>query len=193
MEHKLKYCILLSILVCFSGCAKARVYYPGNRIDLAETSTEQLGSQTFWRRVEHLEHELAGLSSTVDRTEARRVAETAIRASAVLAEEYQLIKPAVVHNVFIQLGLKDRGLCYHWTEDLLHRLQALNLKSFSLHWGVAHRGSNLREHNCVVITAKGQDFFEGILLDAWRNSGNLYWTQVTKDHYPWKRLPQSDW
>jgi hypothetical protein len=58
---------------------------------------------------------------------------------------------------------------------------------------VAYRGSELREHNCVVITAEGQDFFRGIVLDPWRNSGNLYWARVTADSYPWKVLPPSDW
>ena len=121
------------------------------------------------------------------------MAETAVRESAVLAEEYQLVRPAVAHNLLVLFGLRERGLCYHWTEDLMQRLQALDLKSFQLHWGVAYRGSELREHNCVVITAKGQRFFKGIVLDPWRNSGNLFWAQVNKDDYPWKVLPPSDW
>jgi hypothetical protein len=75
----------------------------------------------------------------------------------------------------------------------MKRLQALDLKSLRLYWGVAHRGSELREHNCVVVSAKEQGFFKGIVLDPWRNSGNLFWARVTQDDYPWKVLPPSDW
>jgi hypothetical protein len=176
-----------------SGCAKAKVYYPGNGSFNATTSGIQADAQIYLEKVKQLEQVLVALSQTVDKTEAMMVAETAVRESAVLAEEYQLVRPAVAHNLLIALGLKDRGLCYHWTEDLMKRLQALDLKSLQLYWGVAHRGSGLREHNCVVVSAKGQDFFKGIVLDPWRNSGNLFWARVTKDDYPWKVLPPSDW
>jgi hypothetical protein len=77
----------------------------------------------------------------------------------------------------------------HWTEDLLEHLRRLDLKSFQLHWGVAHHGETWRvEHSSVVITAKGQDFEDGIVLDPWRHSGNLYWSLVKKDRYPWRKF-----
>ena len=46
--------------------------------------------QAYREKITRLEHELIGLSATVDKTEARLLAETAVRESAVLAEEYQL-------------------------------------------------------------------------------------------------------
>jgi hypothetical protein len=91
------------------------------------------------------------------------------------------------------MGLRDRGLCYHWTEDLMFQLKALQLERYQLRWGVAHRGSNLREHNTVVITANGQPFENGLVLDPWRHSGNLYWVIVKNDSYPWKELPKEAW
>jgi hypothetical protein len=181
------------MFIVLSGCAKAKVYYPGNGSFNATTSGIQVDAQVYREKVNQLEQELLALSETIDKTEAMMVAETAVRESAVLAEEYQLVRPAVAHNLLVVLGLKDRGLCYHWTQDLMKRLQTLDLKSLQLHWGVAYRGSELREHNCVVVTAKGQNFFKGIVLDPWRNSGNLFWAQVNKDSYPWKVLPPSDW
>ena len=193
MKSRLIFAIVFCFAIALIGCGKASVYYPGSGTLNAASPADQLKGQTYWEKVEHLEQELAALSQTTDKTEARRVAETALHESAVLAEEYQLIRPAVAHNLMVVLGIKDRGLCYHWTQDLMKRLQALELKSFQLHWGVAHRGSDLREHNCVVITACGQDFFQGIILDPWRNSGRLYWARITKDSYPWKMLPPSDW
>jgi hypothetical protein len=193
MLSVIKYVKALCLLIVVAGCAKANVYYPGNGSFNATTSGIQADAQIYRQKVKQLEHLLLALSATVDKTEAMLVAETAVRESAVLAEEYQLVRPAVAHNLLVALGIKDRGLCYHWTQDLMKRLQALDLKSLQLHWGVAHRGSELREHNCVVVSAKGQSFFKGIVLDPWRNSGNLYWARVTKDSYPWRVLPPSDW
>ena len=193
MKSRLRYIFALCLLIVVAGCAKANVYYPGNGSFNATTSGIQADAQIYRDKVKQLENVLLALSAAVDKTEAMMVAETAVRESAVLAEEYQLVRPAVAHNLLVALGIKDRGLCYHWTQDLMKRLQALDFNSLQLYWGVAHRGSELREHNCVVVTAKGQRFFKGIVLDPWRNSGNLYWARVTKDSYPWKVLPPSDW
>jgi hypothetical protein len=193
MKSRLAFAAVICFSVALIGCGKASVYYPGNRTFDASDPANQLNSQIYWEKVEQLEQELATLSQATDMTEARLAAETALRESAALAEEYQLVRPAVAHNLMVVFGLKDRGLCYHWTEDLMKRMQALELKSFQLHWGVAYRGSELREHNSVVITARGQDFSLGIVLDPWRNSGRLYWARIAQDRYPWKERPPSDW
>lgn len=189
----IKYFITLLLLIDLLGCAKANVYYPGMEASKWLTSDNLSDAQFYRDKIKHLRQELIGLSVTINKREAQTLAETAVRESAVLAEEYQLVRPAVAHNLLVVFGVKDRGLCYHWTEDLMNRLQALDLKSFQLHWGVAYRGSELREHNCVVITAIGQSFSDGIVLDPWRNSGNLHWAKVSKDSYPWKVLPPSNW
>jgi hypothetical protein len=110
-----------------------------------------------------------------------------------LAEEYRVVPPARWHNLLIQMGLRDRGLCYHWTEDLMAHLQALHLANYELHWGVAHPGSDLREHNSVVVTALNQPFEKGLVLDPWRNSGELTWVRVEEDAYPWQPLPRAKW
>jgi hypothetical protein len=188
-----KYVSAICLLIGLLGCAKANVYYPASDRSNPPEPGSASDLQAYREKIKRLEHELIGLNTTVDKTEARLLAETAVRESAVLAEEYQLVRPAVAHNLLVVLGVKDRGLCYHWTQDLMKRLQSLGLKSVALHWGVAYRGSELREHNCVVITATGQSFFKGIVLDPWRNSGNLYWARVSKDSYPWQALPTAEW
>jgi len=193
MKPAFKFVTTICLLINLLGCAKAYVYYPGNGASNPVASGSPSDDQVYWDKVKQLEQELIGLSTTIDKTEARILAETAVREAAVLAEEYQLVRPAVSHNLLVVFGVKDRGLCYHWTEDLMKRLEALDLKSVQLHWAVAYRGSELREHNCVVITGSGQPFLQGIVLDPWRNSGNLYWVRVTEDSYPWKVLPPSDW
>jgi len=144
-------------------------------------------------RIAALEGRLMRLGESTNPDEARRVAQTAVGDSLKLAEDYRVAAPALWHNLLIQMGVRDRGLCYHWTEDLMKRLQALNLRTYQLHWGVAHKGSDLREHNSVVITALGQPFDAGLVLDPWRNSGDLFWAAVRKDEYPWEPLPRDQW
>jgi len=136
--------------------------------------------------VPSLRDSLAALAPTVRQEEAQRAAACAFEVAQRLEQEYAPIGPPLFHNLLINLGLKKRGLCCHWTEDMLAPLQALRLQTLDLHWGVARAGT-LREHSSVVVTAKGQAFEEGIVLDAWRHSGRLYWAFVAVDRYPWKK------
>lgn len=127
---------------------------------------------------------LASLSPTVRDVEAGRVAECAYDYSRVLARKYRVVRPAILHNCLVNVGFKQRGLCYQWAEDLLAQLQTMNLDSLELHWGIA-RVDTAREHNSVVVTARGQRFEQGIILDPWRRSGRLVWSPVSADKYPW--------
>lgn len=118
--------------------------------------------------------------------EARLLAEAAMSQSARLAADYRMTRPALFNNVLVNVGLKKRGLCWHWTEDLIAALRRLPLASYALHWGIAHRGRLFREHNSVVVTALGRSFATGIVLDPWRESGELHWVAVREDRYPWE-------
>jgi len=188
MYAKLSYSILLLIVVLLSACAGLHSNgRESSGSDNLQTSPEALA---YREKVFSLRNDLASLNGHPNLAEAGQLAETAISYSYYLAEEYRLVRPAIFHNVLVRMGLKDRGLCYHWTEDLMKRLHQLELKNFQLHWAVAYRGSELREHNSVVVTASGQKFEEGIVLDPWRNSGELYWVRVQNDRYPWQeRMP----
>ena len=191
MKSNLIHIYLMGLLLLMSGCTASgkRVQDPNAAKYPADISSAEIDRQT----AEALEIDLVALNHGSARTEARKLAETALQASTFLTEEYELVRPPVVHNIFVQMGWRDRGLCYQWTEDLMSHLMALQLKSYQLRWGVAHRGSDLREHNTVVITANGQSFEDGLVLDPWRNSGKLYWVVVKKDTYPWKELPREEW
>ena len=131
-----------------------------------------------------LRDRIAALSPSVLADEAQRVAECAYATAAQLRQDYGVIGPPLFHNFLVNFGIRKRGLCFQWAEDLLAQLDALKLRSLELHWAEARAGS-LREHNCVVITAKGQPFREGIILDCWRHSGHLFWSPLATDHYPW--------
>jgi hypothetical protein len=179
-RHAVDALLALLIAFLFSGCSAPR-------------SQLAMGEARIDAKVARLHADLKGLGQDTDSAEAGRVAEEAVTYSFRLAEEYRVAAPARWHNLLIQLGFKDRGLCFHWAEDLLKRLQALDLKTYQLHWGVAHPGSELREHNSVVITARDQPFEKGLVLDPWRNSGDLYWAAVRQDRYPWVPLPPDQW
>jgi hypothetical protein len=114
-------------------------------------------------------------------------AETAQTYSLDLARQYRVVRPAIFHNVLVNLGVRKRGLCFQWADDLTAKLQSLNLRTLQLHRGVA-RLDTRREHSSVVLTAPGQAFDEGVVLDAWRHSGRLFWGDVRQDHYPWKEV-----
>ena len=80
----------------------------------------------------------------------------------------------------VNIGLRKRGWCGHWTRDIGERLKELKLKTLVLHWGVAYPGTS-GENNCLVVTARNQPFQDGIILDGWRRAGRLFWCPVKKD------------
>ena len=168
---------LLAALLLF-GCAGA----PGRR-----------GTDAPDAAVYALERDILAMGARTHRAEAALAARTAVDTSRRLAEAYRVVPPAFFHNMLIQVGVRERGLCYHWTEDMMKPLLALNLRTYQLHWGVAYRGSDLREHNSVVITASGLGFKDGLVLDPWRHSGELFWAVVREDEYPWEELPRDQW
>lgn len=130
---------------------------------------------------------LCALSGTVSPAEATNAAVTACESALRLARDYHVVRPAWFHNVLVNVGLRRRGLCYQWADDLTTDLERLHLKTLQIHRGVA-RLETRREHSCVVLTALGQAFEEGIALDAWRYCGRLHWSRVTQDKYPWIRV-----
>ncbi|HEY6167124.1 MAG TPA: hypothetical protein VI454_03730 [Verrucomicrobiae bacterium] len=157
--------------VLFAGCAS--IGTPGERGVRAITLREQL----------------LQLGPDVDRNEASRLADSAVEQAAELAHDYHPAQPAWFNNILVNFGLRDRGLCFHWTNDLFKRLHRLELRSLELHLAVSRRGESA-EHNAVVVTARGQPFHEGVVLDAWRNGGRLWWSRVADDpKHPWRPLP----
>lgn len=159
--------LTLSAAVCLAGCAHS------------SSGTARQGADAG-----ALKTHLATLAPTVRQDEAGRVAFRAYDYSLQLAREYRVVRPAALHNILVNIGVRQRGLCYEWAEDLLAELQALDPVSLQLRWGVARAGT-FREHNCVVVTARNQPFDQGVVLDAWRRSGRLVWRPVAADKYPW--------
>jgi hypothetical protein len=174
--------VLLFISFILGGCAG--VNYPGRGENSQGVSAALEG---YREQVASLGEALAALGPDIDRREAEQLAETAVFYSLELAAEYRILWPPVLHNLMVNLGVRERGLCIHWTEDLLKRLRGLGLKSLDLHWGIGNHDALLRlEHSSVVVTGRSQSFEEGLVLDPWRHSGKLYWILVKEDSYSWK-------
>jgi hypothetical protein len=148
--------------------------------------TKKPATATGSPQAERLQRDLEALVPDADPEEAHALAAAAVARTSALAAEYRMLRPALLNNVFINVGLKQRGLCWHWTEDLLASLRQLRLVDFELHWGTAHPGRLFREHNSVIVTARGAPLTSGLVLDPWRESGTLYWIAVREDRYPWQ-------
>src|SRR6266699_5284656 len=135
-------------------------------------------------KAEALANQLATLSPGVHGTEAKLLADCAHATVSQLRRRYSMFGTPIFNNFLIYHGLKKRGYCYQWSEDLLIALDALRLTSLELRWGEANPG-NWRENNCLVITARGQPFRSGIMLDCWRHLGHLYFGPVVSDTDPY--------
>ncbi len=132
---------------------------------------------------------IAALSPSVDADEARRVAYTAYTTGRELRREWRVVWPPGLQNFLVNRGAKKGGLCFQWAAGLLTRLDALKLQTLELHWAESF-ARTASEHNVIVVTAKGQSFQRGILLDNWRYSGRLLWGPIVGDpHYEWTENP----
>src|SRR5262249_49052947 len=129
---------------------------------------------------EKLAGEITSLSPRVNRDEAKAVADCAFATVTKLRREYRMFGTPIFNNFLIYHGLRKRGYCYQWSEDLLIALEALRLKSLELRWG-EHDPNTWRENNCIVVTAKGQPFNQGIMLECWRHLGHLYFGPIASD------------
>jgi len=131
-------------------------------------------------KAEALAAKIAALSPRVDRKEAKLLAECAYATVSQLRRQYHMFATPIFNNFLVYHGLRKRGYCYHWAEDLLGALDALKLNTLELHWGESYAGT-WRENNCVVVTAKGQPFDHGMIIEAWRHFGHLRWNLVPSD------------
>lgn len=176
--------IVMSFLVLFlSACST--VHFDGARVDNKGSTVVSAIDSGDNYKIEKLYQAILSLSPNVVPSEAKFVAREAVLYPKVLANRYQLTSPPLYHNVLVNYGQRPRGLCYQWTYDMGQQINR-PMKSLQFFHGVAFRRNYWREHSTLVVTAKGQAFKEGIVLDPWRNSGVLFWSRIKDDKkYPW--------
>jgi len=163
------YALLLLIALLLGGCSvKAPVTTQG-ALDGPER-----------QQAAKLELLLVGLSEKVSASEAKLLAEDSIKYAHTLSQRYDLVWPPLWHNTLVNIGLKERGLCHQWADDMLAHMRKAEYRSFDFYLGVSNMGS-FREHNTLVVSAKGAGFGHGVVLDPWRDSGTLYFAEIKDD------------
>lgn len=137
--------------------------------------------------VARLARGIMALSPRIDPEEARRAADIAVTYPKVLREQYQVEDPPLRHNMKVNAGVKPRGLCWHWAQDMQTRLARENFATLSLHRAIANAHTRLLiDHSTVIISAKGDGMAQGMVLDPWRFGGVLYWAPTLEDEkYDW--------
>ena len=123
---------------------------------------------------------LVALSPSVNPEEARRVVFIAYTSGRELAHKWEMGSSPTFHSFLINIGAKKAGYCHQFATELLLRLDAQKLQTLELHWGESDAGTDT-EHNVIVVTARGQPFAQGIMLDNWRRSGRLLWGPLNGD------------
>ena len=168
-------CLLPLLIYLLQGCASTNP-----QIDLPPFVEQQ--------HIHELELAILDLGEDVRADEAHRAATIAIEYPLELAQQYEITDPPLMHNFLVNIGAKPRGLCVDWTYDLLTRLQQERFRSLGLHWGIANYDSVFRiEHSTVIISVRGAPLSQGIVLDPWRHSGQLFWARTLEDpQYQWK-------
>ncbi len=136
---------------------------------------------------------IKALSPTVSLEDAKRVTYCVITTGQELGREwhvtwYSTLMPGI-QNFLVKRGARKGGYCFQYSMEVLVRLEALKLKTVEFHWAESGAGT-ICENNGIVVTARGQPFAQGVLLDSWRSQPHVTWTQVTLDpEYHWKENP----
>jgi len=152
---------------------------------LTGCSVKSLTVEEKFQKVHALTQMLLATSKNIDKNEAEDLAKSSVFYAQKLSKVYKVISPPLWQNTLVNLGLKKRGLCYEWANDLWVYLKAKNYKSLKLYYVGADVG-NYFEHNALSVSAKSEDINNSIVLDAWRNSGKLFFIEIYNDKkYKW--------
>lgn len=163
-------CTLFAVLV-LGACA------PGP--SLSTTDSQDVAALT---------RAIQAMGADVDPEEAARAARLAYSHTQVLARQYEITDPPLIHNTKVNMGLRSRGLCWHWAMDMEARLKQEGFQTLSLHRAVANADNPFRlEHSTVIISRRGEGYMDGIVLDPWRLGGVLHWAPTREDtRYDWQ-------
>lgn len=170
MKHFL---ILLFSIFIFSGC-------------ITKYNQNLDNTSILSNKVDKLAKQIQSLSNSINKDESEDFAFNAITHSKYLARKYDVVGPALFHNTLINMNIKQRGLCYHYANDLLKFLSKKRYKSFKLIRAVSNKNEYF-EHTSIVLLTENTEFKNGIVLDAWRNTGELFFSKVKNDtRYKWE-------
>ncbi len=162
------FCKFFLISFFLSGCAVTTPYI----------------SQT---KVMNLSILLQSLDKHIPQDEAMHLSQDIFYETQKLTREFELTSPPLLHNTLVNVGIREKGLCYHWSDALYAHFLQKKYPHFEFHLVGANIGEYFLEHNALVIVRKGGVIEEGIIIDPWRDSGKLYFSKVEDDlAYEWK-------
>ena len=178
--------ITLSAILLLSACSS--VQFDGVSVDKKGSTVVKAIVSEDEKKIVELYQAIMTLGPNIVESEAKFVAREAVLYPKVLANRYKLMNPPLFHNVLVNYGRRERGLCYQWTRDMGLQINR-PMKSLHFFHGVAFRRNYWKEHSTLVVAAKGESVPDGIVLDPWRNSGDLFWSRVKDDKkYPWVKF-----
>ena len=146
--------------------------------------SEPLVSQT---KITQLSTLLQSLDKRIPQDEAMHLSQDIFHETQKLTKEFELTSPPLFHNSLVNIGIREKGLCYHWSDALYAHFSQKKYPHFEFHLVGANIGEYFSEHNALVVVAKNGSIKNGILIDPWRDSGKLYFSRVVEDKkYQWK-------
>ena len=130
---------------------------------------------------------LQTLDSRIPLNEARLLSQEIFLESAKLRKKFKPVSEPHFNNFLINIGIKERGLCYEWSDALYVHFKKSRYSHFDFHLLVANQGEYFFEHNVLAATAKGGDVMDGVIIDPWRKPGEVYFSKVKDDaRYTWR-------
>ncbi|MDM5263027.1 hypothetical protein PF327_02340 [Sulfurovum sp. XTW-4] len=130
------------------------------------------------------------MDSTIPQSEAIQLSKDIFHKTRQLTEAFEMTYPPQFHNFLVTVGVREKGLCYHWSDALYLYLSKKHYPDFEFHLVGANVGEYFFEHNALVVVDKGGKIKEGIIIDPWRESGELYFSKVEDDpDYVWIHRP----
>ncbi len=130
------------------------------------------------------------MDSTIPQSEAIQLSKDIFHKTRQLTEAFEMTYPPQFHNFLVTVGVREKGLCYHWSDALYIYLSKKHYPAFEFHLVGANVGEYFFEHNALVVVVKGGKIKEGIIIDPWRESGELYFSKVEDDpDYVWIHRP----
>ncbi|MDH3264652.1 MAG: hypothetical protein OEM24_11705 [Paracoccaceae bacterium] len=162
-------CLLSLVTILVAGCATGPGVPAPEPVEVAK-----------------LAQEIRTFGPEVDPDEAQRLARISYDYARQLRGEYQVTDPPLIHNTKVNMGLRPRGLCFQWADDIEARLRQENFQTLQFHRAIANSDTLLIDHSVVIVSRRGDSMFQGVVLDGWRDGGRLFWAPTLED-------PRYDW
>ena len=155
--------------------------------DFPEVASRRTPPRGTEAEIAELNAALLALGPDIDPEEAARAARTSYVHTHELAIQYRITDPALIHNTKVNMGLRPRGLCNDWAEDMQKRLDAENFQTLTIHRAIGALVGV--DHSTVIISRQGESMYDGIVIDPWRKGGRLTWI-ATREDTAWGWEPQ---